>query len=97
MNMIYHAEISSFPAKIQMFENAFEIIRPLIYLTDKELKKYVQLIDYTPLPYDCPFAKENKREHFKQLLSNITKLNKNGVANIFKSMGHIYKEHLPVK
>ncbi len=97
MNMIYHAEFSGFPVKIGMFDNKFHIIRPLIYATDKELKRYVKLIDYKPLPYDCSFAKTNHREKFRELLKQLHKIHPDAAKNIFGAMQNIDKKHLPIK
>jgi tRNA(Ile)-lysidine synthetase-like protein len=97
MNMVYHGEISSFPVKIEMFNGAFALIRPLIYLSDKELSKYVQWINYKPLPYDCPFAKDNKRESFRKLIAQLKEINPSAVDNIFNSMQNISLHHMPIK
>ncbi len=97
MNMVYHGEFSSFPVKISMFDGHFDIIRPLIYLTDKELQRYIRLIEYTPLPYDCEFAATNKREDLKKFIHELKQIHPNAVNNIFKAMNNINKKHLPVK
>ncbi len=95
MNMIYHAELSSFPVKIKMFDGILEIIRPLIYITDKELQRYVKLINYKPLPYDCPFAEFNHREKFRKLIKELYLLHPDASKNIFKSLKNINLKHLP--
>ncbi len=97
MNMIYHGEMSSFPVKIKMFNGQIEIIRPLIYTTNKELKRYTELIDYQALAYDCPYAELNQREKFKTLLKQLHQINPNASKNIFKAMLNIDLRHLPLK
>ena len=97
MNMIYHGEMSAFPVKLSMFDDKISIIRPLVYTTDKELQRYVKLINYKPLPYDCDFATTNHREKFKDLLKQLYTLNPNATKNIFKAMTHIDMKHLPFK
>jgi len=96
MNMIYHGEMSAFPVKLSMFDGKFDIIRPLVYLSDKELARYVSLINYTPLPYDCKYAETNQREKFKELLQNLYKLHPDATQQIFKAMTNIDLQHLPV-
>lgn len=97
MNMIQHGEMSSFPVKLQMFEGAFDIIRPLIYTTDKELQRYVNLIGYQALPYDCKYALDNQREKIKTIINQLYTLSPNATKNIFKAMTNIDLRHLPVK
>ncbi len=95
MNMIQHGEISAFPVKLPMFDGKFELIRPLIYTTNKELERYIGLIRYKPLPYDCQYAATNRREQIKSLIKQMYQIHPDAVSNIFKSMQHIDKKHLP--
>ena len=95
MNMIQHGEFSSFPVKLSMFDNRFELIRPLIYISDKELQRYTSIIGYNPLPYDCKYAEYNKRETYKKLIKNLYQINRQATDNIFKSMINIDNKHLP--
>ena len=95
MNMIYHAELSSFPVKIKMFDGILEIIRPLVYITEKELQRYVKLINYKPLPYDCPYAEFNHREKFRKLITKLYQFHPDATKNIFRSLKNIDLKHLP--
>ncbi len=95
MNMIQHGEISAFPVKLPMFDGKIELIRPLIYTTNKELERYIDLIGYKPLPYDCQYAVTNRREQIKSLLRQMYQIHPDAVSNIFKSMQRIDEKHLP--
>ena len=95
MNMIQHGEMSSFPVKLSMFDGAFEIIRPLIYTTNKELERYINIIGYKPLPYDCEFAPTNQREEIKEVIKQFYQINPNATKNIFKAMTNIDEKYLP--
>ncbi len=95
MNMLQHAELSAFPVKISMFNDTFQIIRPLIYTTNKELQRYIDIIGYQPLPYDCQYAESNRRESIKKIIKSFYKIHPNATDNIFKSIQNIDKKHLP--
>ncbi len=95
MNMVQHGEISSFPVRLKMFDGQFELIRPLIYVSGKELLRYVDLIDYKPLPYDCKFAADNRRESYKKIIHQLYQIHPDATDNIFKSMSKIDPKHLP--
>lgn len=97
MNMIQHGEFSAFPVKLKMFDGQFELIRPLIYTTNKELERYTQLIGYKPLPYDCEYAATNRREQIKTLVRQMYEITPEAVSNIFKSMQNIDFKHLPLQ
>ena len=97
MNMIQHGEFSAFPVKLSMFDGQFDLIRPLIYTTNKELDRYTQLIGYKPLPYDCLYAATNRRKQIKHLIQQMYRITPDAVTNIFKSMQNIDNKHLPSK
>ena len=96
MNMIQHGEFSAFPVKLAMFNGQFQLIRPLIYNTNKELERYTKLIGYKPLPYDCKYAATNRREQVKLLLQQMYQINPDAGSNIFKSIKKIDLKHLPL-
>jgi tRNA(Ile)-lysidine synthase TilS/MesJ len=97
MNMIYHSEMSAFPVKLKMFGGKLEIIRPLIYVSNAEAKRYTDLIGYEPVPYNCPFAKGNDREKFRDLLKKLYEIHPHATENIFKSLHNIKAGYLPRK
>ena len=95
MNMIQHGELSAFPVKLSMFDDQFTLIRPLIYIGDKELQRYIDIIGYKPLPYDCSYAKNNQRESYKNLIKQFYRFNPKAIDNIFKAIKNIDFKHLP--
>ncbi len=95
MNMIYHGEISAFKPLQSMFEGKLEIIRPLFYLSNRQIERYVELIGYRPVPYNCPFAEGNDREKFRDLMRQIKKLHPKAGENLLRSARRIRKDYLP--
>ncbi len=95
MNMIQHGEFSAFPVKLKMFDGQFNLIRPLIYTTNKELERYSKLIGYKPLPYDCEYAATNRREEIKTLIRKMYHIDPDASKNIFNAMRNINIKHLP--
>jgi len=95
MNMLQHGELSAFPVKISMFDRQLEIIRPLIYTTNIELQRYINIIGYKPLPYDCEFAATNRRESIKKIIKSFYQIHPDATENIFKAVKNIDRKHLP--
>ena len=96
MNVIYHSELSAFPVKLSMFDNRLDIIRPLIYIGNKEADRYVKLLGFEPAAYNCPFAEGNDREKFRKLLGDLYDFHPNVADNIMKSFNNIRPEYLPI-
>ena len=95
MNMIYHGETSAITPLQEMFGGKLQIIRPLYFLTAKELERYISLIGYTPPPYDCPYAGTNHRERFRELLSAVKKLHPHATGNILRALRNLNPRYLP--
>ncbi len=96
MNMIYHGEASAFPVKLSMFDNKMDIIRPLIYIGNKEAERYIELIGFEAQPYNCPFAGGNDREKFRSLLRQLYSFHPHVADNFLKAMKNIKPEYLPL-
>ena len=95
MNMIYHAEASAFPARLPMFDGKVEIIRPFLYVSNAESERYMRLLDYQPVPYNCPYTADNDREKFRRLLPVLYGIHPNALQNIFEAMHRLNPEYLP--
>jgi tRNA 2-thiocytidine biosynthesis protein TtcA len=95
MNMIYHGSISSLPQKLSMFNGRIRLIRPLLFIPEKELTYYATLRSFSQQEKSCPFDNKTKRESIKELIRQLDRLNRNARRNIFQSMDNIYEEYLP--
>ncbi|MCX7956458.1 MAG: hypothetical protein N2643_00990 [Endomicrobia bacterium] len=98
MNLFYHGEISTMPALLKMFGGEITLIRPLVYLTSEETKKYVEYKDLPVLNFQCPyFEKEWKlarRKYLDRLLTELQQYWPNIKLNIFNSLRKIKREYL---
>lgn len=97
MNMIYHGSISSLPYKLKMFEGRVHLIRPLLDIEEKDIKLFLISRQYPKELEKCPYDRETKRAEVSDILDGIKKLHKHGSLNLFRSMGKIFPEYLPVK
>jgi tRNA(Ile)-lysidine synthase TilS/MesJ len=95
MNMIFHGSISSLPQKLSMFEGRIRLIRPLLFIPEKELTYYATLREFKKQEKSCPYDNTTKRESIKELIRQMDRLNRNARRNIFQAMDNIYEEYLP--
>ncbi len=94
LNMIHHSSISSMPPKLSMFEGELLAIRPLILVTDKELAKYADNLQFPSEVSLCPHEDKTSREQVRELLSSAVKINRSARENIFRSMANIYNDYI---
>ncbi len=95
MNMVMHANISSIPPTLSMFNGEITIIRPLIYNTNTEMAEYARIKEFASLKRECPYEDHTYRNHARQWISQFEELNTQARINLFKSMSHIDNEYLP--
>ena len=95
MNMVYNGNISSMPPKLSMFEGEFDIIRPLILLSEKEIKKYVKIRKFTEQNKECQFSDKSKRDDMKKTIKDFERHWKRARKNLWRSMYNIYEDFLP--
>lgn len=95
LNMTYHANISSLPGKLSMFDGALYLIRPLILLTDADTMAYARIKQYPELKNECPFEDKTRRTTARQLIKNMEVIHPKAKQNLFNSLHNIDSEYLP--
>lgn len=95
LNMIYHGSVSSMPTKLSMFKGELELIRPLLFLDEKEIIQYQKLRGYPELIKDCPYGSSTKRNKMKALIEEIENIHPAAKKNLFRAMSKIYTSYLP--
>jgi tRNA(Ile)-lysidine synthase TilS/MesJ len=96
MNMTTHGNISSIPAILNMFNGEIEVIRPLIYCTNKEMIRYAAIKQFISLKKECPYEDHTMRKATRDIIQQLENLNSQARLNLFKSMQNIDTEYLPV-
>ncbi len=95
INMAYHANISSLPGKLSMFDGKLHLIRPLILLTDTDTRTYAGIRKYPPLKTDCPHENKTKRTTARNLIKEMQEIHPKAKQNLFNSLNNIDNEYLP--
>lgn len=95
INMCYHNSISSMPASLKMFDDRVELIRPLILLTNNEIRQFAAVMGFPLEKAKCPYENKTKRYQAADIIADIEKRFPDARHNIFKSMQKIFIEYLP--
>ena len=72
LNMLYAGNLSTFSPISYMDRSGVTLIRPLIYASEREIKKFVKRANITVMPKNCPMDGISKREYMKDLLYKLT-------------------------
>jgi uncharacterized protein (TIGR00269 family) len=78
-----------------MFDGRIRLIRPLLFIPEKELTYYATLRSFKKQEKSCPYDDTTRRESIKELIRQMDRINRNARRNIFNAMDRIYEEYLP--
>jgi len=95
MSMMFNGTIAAMPPKLAMFDNTFELIRPLTYVTNAETLKFSLYKKFPLQKKNCQYEKKTNRDAVAELLNKMEELSPEVRSNIFSSMKNIRKEYLP--
>ena len=72
LNMLYAGNLSTFAPVSYMDRSEITLIRPLVYASEKEIRKFVKRAGITVMPKNCPMDGVSKREYMKDMLYKLT-------------------------
>lgn len=71
MNFLFHGRLNSFEPISYLSKNQIYLIRPLLYLPEKQLIRFVAREELPVIFNPCPVDKKTKREEIKQLVTRL--------------------------
>ena len=73
MNFLFHGRMNSFEPKSYLTKTNVTLIRPMIYLEEKQIIRLVKREELPVIFNPCPVDKKTKREEIKNLVTNLAK------------------------
>ena len=72
LNMLFAGNLSTFAPVSYMDRSKMTVIRPLIYASEKEIKKFIKRSNITVMNKNCPMDGISKREFMKDLIYKLS-------------------------
>lgn len=72
MNFFFHGLLESFQPITYLTQTQISIIRPLLYIEEQDIRRFVQEKELPVIFNPCPVDKKTKREEMKQLVSKLS-------------------------
>jgi len=94
MNLIYNGEISGINPVQRLFNGKIIIVRPLIFLEEKEILGYAGSAGIPTIKARCPRDKDSKRAAVKDVILRLSKDNPDIKTNIIKAPNKIKEEYI---
>lgn len=85
MNLLHKAEFAGNLPKIHMQDYGVTIIRPLIYIAEKDIRTFSQQHGFARIMCRCPVGQSSMRKQVDQLLQEIEVLFPNARENLAKA------------
>ncbi|WP_069650390.1 tRNA 2-thiocytidine biosynthesis TtcA family protein [Caloranaerobacter ferrireducens] len=73
LSMFYEGRINTFSPKTYMSRKDITVIRPMIYVTEHQIKGAVKKHNLPTVESPCPANRNTKREYVKHLMKNVYK------------------------
>jgi len=94
MNMIFNGELSSINPVQSLFDGKIVIIRPLVFLEEKEIRRYVRDTGLPEIKSRCPREQDSKRAVIKDIVARLARENSDIKSNILKAPHRVKTEYL---
>jgi tRNA(Ile)-lysidine synthase TilS/MesJ len=85
MNLLHKAEFAANLPKVLMYDYGVTIIRPLIYIAEKDIKEFAKLHGFSRITCQCPVGADSMRKKVDKLLDEIEHYFPNARANLAKA------------
>lgn len=82
MNLLHKAEFAANLPKVEMYDYGVTVIRPLIYVSEEEIKAFSRLYGFARIVCQCPVGGQSLRKKVADLLLEIETIFPNARANL---------------
>lgn len=86
MSILYSGQITTFLPKTYLEKTQVTVIRPLVYLREKDIKGFIKQLGWEPLESPCSLSGQTKRAEVKELIRNLQKTNPALFTNLAAAM-----------
>ena len=86
MNILYAGKLCTLPWKTSLTRTGMTVIRPMMYLSEKDVIKAVKKAGIEAIPTCCPYSSDTMRARVKRLLLELVRENRMVRANLVASM-----------
>jgi tRNA 2-thiocytidine biosynthesis protein TtcA len=82
MNLLHKAEFAANLPKVPMYDYGVTIIRPLIYISEREISEFAKFYGFARIVCQCPVGQNSMRQQVKTLLSHMEETFPNARDNL---------------
>lgn len=85
LNLLYHGVVETMAPARSYFDGALRVIRPLCYVSEKDLRRFARACDFPSPPPPCPRAGTSRRKFVADLIDVAQKGAKDAKINLLRA------------
>jgi len=85
MNLLHKAEFAANLAKVPMREYGVTIIRPLLFISEAEIREFAKMYNFIRIVCQCPVGQNSLRKKTKDLIAEMEAVYPNVRENLFQA------------
>jgi len=94
LNLFFHGEISAMAPKQELFKGKITLIRPLAYVEEYLIKRFVKTVDFPVCDCICPNSLTSNRTKVANIIRDLKRTCPEIKTNIFRSVKRIKRDYL---
>lgn len=94
LNLFFQGEISAISPKQELFAGKIILIRPLAYVEEDLIKRFVKVADFPHQKCVCPNSITSKRTKIEKIIRDLENICPEVKKNIFRSVKRIKSDYL---
>ncbi len=85
MNLLHKGEFVANLPKVKMFDYGVTIIRPLLYISEDEIRNFAKLYDFHRITCQCPVGQNSMRKKSEEIMKDLESVFPNARKNLFSA------------
>jgi len=86
LNLFYQGRLETMEPKVEFFGGLITVIRPLVYVPEKEIVRFARACDFPLKTRECPIGRNSKRAKMREILREIEKDCPEVKINLFRAV-----------
>jgi len=95
MNLFFRGEFSTMMPVQRFFDGKLRVIRPLCEVREAEVAKVATRLELPSVPSRCPNGQRNQRALMKELIRQVSHVDRHAAMNLYGAAWRINTDYLP--
>ncbi len=94
LNLFHSGQLQGMPARYQTDDGRFDVIRPLIFVAEEEIRRYAELMEFPIIPCNLCGSIEGQRKFIRHTLDELEETIPHIRNSVLAAMKNVRRSHL---